>query len=302
MEPEDPRGARPLARCLNLLTWNLGYGGLGAASEFISDGGTRLRIEDAGWSRRWMSEIAAFVAKREENALLFQEAARPSYINHGCDLWGALCRALPAHAHSYAHEYRIPLPFGFGIETACANFHRGLTNTSNALHRLPSGGNHWLRQYPVLATRFEFAGAPFTVMNAHLSAFDPGARLRARQLAALLALAAAEYAAGRHVVVGADFNYELEPRPRPHTTDMKHMAWLHAFPLAALPPGWRVVADAATPTFRSGDKPYVRGGNYCGIIDGFIVAPNVEVVNVSAIDLDFAASDHNPVRLTVNAQ
>jgi endonuclease/exonuclease/phosphatase family metal-dependent hydrolase len=143
---------------------------------------------------------------------------------------------------------------------------------------------------------------PFTLIDAHLSAFDAGARLRARQLAELLRLASAEYADGRHVVIGADFNYELCPSPRPHTTDPNHMAWLHPFPWQALPAGWRIAADPATPTFRSADKPYARGENYAGIIDGFIASPNVEILGVAGIDLDFAWSDHNPVALTVRAR
>jgi exonuclease III len=34
------------------------------------------------------------------------------------------------------------------------------------------------------------------------------------------------------------------------------------------------------------------------VIDGFIVSPNVEVLSVQTIDLDFKNSDHNPVKLT----
>lgn len=42
-------------------------------------------------------------------------------------------------------------------------------------------------------------------------------------------------------------------------------------------------------------KKYVEGENFVTIIDGFIVSPNVEIVNVQGKDLKFENSDHNPV-------
>jgi endonuclease/exonuclease/phosphatase family metal-dependent hydrolase len=284
---------------LKIFTWNLGYAGLGREAEFLADGGSRLRTDGAELPRRWAQGIADFVASRAEDVLLVQEAAKPSWINHGCDLWGALRRALPGHSHSYAHEIRIPLPFGIGTETGCAVFFGPQLKATQKFAQLPGHGRSIFRQYPVLLLRFECEGVPFTIMNAHLSAFDAGARLRRRQLRELLSIAGAEYAVGRNVVIGADFNYELAPAPRPHTTDPKHMEWLHPFPLEALGAGWRIAADMAVPSFRSADKPFVRGENYAGIIDGFIVSPNVEVSSVAAIDLGFECSDHNPVTLTV---
>jgi endonuclease/exonuclease/phosphatase family metal-dependent hydrolase len=286
---------------LQILTWNLGYAGLGREAEFLADGGSRLRVACPDHPRRWARGIADFIASRAEDVLLLQEAAKPSWINHGNDLLGALRRVPSGRTEVYAHEVRIPLPFGAGSETGCAIFCAPQLEPAQQVARLPGHGRNFFRQYPVLLLRFDSEGASFTIINAHLSAFDAGARLRSRQLRELLRIAGAEYATGRHVVIGADFNYELAPPPRPHTTDPKHMEWLHRFPPEALGAGWRIAVDTGVPTFRSADKPYVRGENYAGIIDGFIVSPNVHVLSVAAIDLGFACSDHNPVTLTVSA-
>lgn len=286
---------------LTVLTWNLGYSGLGAEAEFVADGGKRLRVANRDLPGRWKAMISQFLASRTEDALLLQEVARPSWANHRTDLFSDLCGHFPGRPHRYAHEVRLPLPFGCGNEIGCVTFSSHRLGGRFETKRLPGHGRDYVRQYPALLLRFDHAGAAITLVNAHLSAFDDGARLRARQLAALLAIGAAECAAGRHVVIGADFNYELAPPPRPHTTDMKHMAWLHSFPPRALPDGWRIACDPAVPTFRSADKPYRAGENYCGVIDGFIVSPGLEVVKVAGFDLDFAASDHNPVALTVRA-
>jgi len=44
------------------------------------------------------------------------------------------------------------------------------------------------------------------------------------------------------------------------------------------------------------ERSYSRGENYTTIIDGFIVSPGVEVLEVSTTDLDFQPGDHQPVR------
>ena len=35
------------------------------------------------------------------------------------------------------------------------------------------------------------------------------------------------------------------------------------------------------------------------VIDGFILSPNIELLQVEGVNLDFADSDHNPVLISV---
>lgn len=284
---------------LSLLTWNLGYAGLGKDAEFKADGGKRYRVADPEGPRRWAKTIADFLASRSEDVLLLQEVARASWVNHRIDLWRMLVGALAGQAHRYAHEFRIPLPFGFSSETACAVFYRRSLEASCELSRLPGRALPFLRQFPLLILRFDHGGAPYSVIDCHLAAFDPQARLRAQQLMRLFAIAQQEQRNGRLVAIGGDFNFELVPPPHAHTTDPKHMAWLHPFPEGALPAEWQIAADPRTPTFRSNDKPYKAGENYRGIIDGFILSPELRIAKIEALDLSFEASDHNPVRIEI---
>src|SRR5262249_17192944 len=103
---------------LSLLTWNLGYAGLGAEAEFVADAGPGFRVESREGPGRWTKAIAGFAGSRREDLLLFQEAAKPSWVNHGCDLLGALETSLRDRTNSYAYEFNIPLPFGMGSKTA----------------------------------------------------------------------------------------------------------------------------------------------------------------------------------------
>jgi hypothetical protein len=52
------------------------------------------------------------------------------------------------------------------------------------------------------------------------------------------------------------------------------------------------VVDTTSPTNRTLEQPYRAGVNYTSVLDGFLVSPNIEVVDVTTIDLG-AHSDHN---------
>ena len=154
------------------------------------------------------------------------------------------------------------------------------------------------RHYGVVVAR---VAPDWTFASVHLSAFDEGAQTRRRQLAELLDWAQAEHARGRRVVIGGDFNYLLTETSFPHTTADEHLFWVHAFPREALPAGWTIAADPATPSNRTNQQPYVEGVNYRSVIDGFVVSPGVEVLEVRGVDLGFLHSDHQPVRLRIRA-
>ena len=61
----------------------------------------------------------------------------------------------------------------------------------------------------------------------------------------------------------------------------------------------RFAVDDSAPTCRLLNQPYSgnRATTQFYVIDGFIVAPNVEVKAVNVIETDFQYTDHNPVKL-----
>ena len=66
-----------------------------------------------------------------------------------------------------------------------------------------------------------------------------------------------------------------------------------------IPDGWKFVTDYTKPTSRLLNEVY--SGTYedtqLYIIDGFIVGPNIEIMNVEVIENNFLYSDHQPVKL-----
>jgi len=113
-----------------------------------------------------------------------------------------------------------------------------------------------------------------------------------------------EYQKGNYVVVGGDWNLILpgvDPDNQfPHSE--ARPGFYLPFPADWTPPGWQWAYDASAPSNRTVSQPWQPGVNYVTVIDGFLVSPNVEVLEVQTDDLNFADSDHNPVRARLRAR
>lgn len=147
------------------------------------------------------------------------------------------------------------------------------------------------------------------MINLHMSAYDQGGKIRAKQLEMLNGVLSAEYAAGNYVVAGGDFNHCLiadgfesdEEALSFYESKQKVPEWVKGSILhgAELADGFEIKASAAgAATCRGADMPYEKGVNYETVIDGFIVSDNIEVTEEGTVDIAYAYSDHNPVKMT----
>lgn len=147
------------------------------------------------------------------------------------------------------------------------------------------------------AASFALPQGELVLGNLHLAAFDPEAGLRADQLERLAEFLQAETAKGSTVVLGGDWNLVLADTRFPHTTEERFLGWIHPLPSGFPPPGYRFAVDRTTPTVRTLERPYLHGENFTGIIDGFLVSADAELLDVRTYDLAFRFSDHHPVLL-----
>jgi endonuclease/exonuclease/phosphatase family metal-dependent hydrolase len=299
-------GAAAAGDSLTLLTWNIGFAGLGAESDFFADGGRAWRAQSRALVERNARAIAARLQSEAADVFMIQELARGSWLTHGFDVEATVRVAQAGRRLAFAPVVNVLGVPGVG-ELAVGNGTFSSVASSGATrHALPSKPalpGVTLQHFNVLESRFPIAGrsAEWVTFNLHLAAFDNGT-LRRQQLVHVLRLMEAEYAAGNHVIAGGDWNLRLAATEFPHTTANKAKFWVRDFPAELKPAGWQWGVDAAKPTCRTLEQPYVAGRNYRCVIDGFLVSPNVEVVRVETTDLDFAFSDHNPVRLEVRAK
>lgn len=288
---------------LDLLTWNLGYGGLGARSDFVADGGTHAFPPSRAAVEANVQGIHDFLAQQNADIVVLEELARGGPANYWVNVKARVDAALAGREQIFFADFKTRLmPWPLAMSHGQGIYSR-LAVESTDVVSLPAENSGILgvkRRYAATVARL--AGpARWSVITTHLAAFDADAAVRTRQLRELLAWADREYKSGRHVVIGGDFNLQLVDTHFPNTTEHKYLFWIFPFPRDALPPGWHIAADPATPSVRTNERPYRRGENYTTIIDGFLLSPNVTLEQVNGLDLDFQHSDHNPVHARVRA-
>ena len=291
---------------LSVMIWNLGYGGLGAESDFVSDGGDHLLPPDRATVAKNISGVRRFLEGADVDVVLLQEVAGASFLTRGESVRSEIEAIFDDRDNAFSADFRLRfLPRYYAPRHGLFSSVR-IADVERSIIRLPEEpgylGGLTRRLYHTQLIRVPFAGGEWSILNVHLSAFDEGADVRTAQLEAVLALAEAEYARGRHVVIGGDWNLEFDNPGRPSTTSEEDLFWLHPFPADRLKTGWKAAFDPATPTVRTNNKPYRAGENYTTVIDGFVVSPNVEAVAVSASDLDFQFADHQPVTARFRAK
>lgn len=285
---------------LRIVTWNVGYGSLGAGADFVADGGTSIRALDRRSIVTAAHLVGETLAHLNADLVLLQEVAGASFVTRGVDVAAGVLRPLSGYRTASWEDFATtllppPLRISHGMMTLAR-----IAGPECTAHPLPQEPGFRLgmlkKHYGALVTRIPLAdGREWVIMNIHLSAFDDGGAVRARQVAAVLKLAQAEYRRGAHVVVGGDWNMRLTATSFPHDTETKYLSWIHDFPREAVPEGWAFGLDPSVPSVRTLHRPYEAGVNYVTIVDGFLVSPNVTIERVETTDLGFRHTDHHPV-------
>ena len=293
---------------LRIMTWNLGYAGLGAESDFVVDGGKHFLPPSKSIVQKNLEGIAQHLKDHPMDVTLLQEVAEPGLLSRGVDVAGHIAdRVFPKIDQSFHPDMAtklIPPPLRFAHGSA---IYSGKTIQAARTSPLPVepkfAAGFIKKMYVAHIAEIPIIGRDqkWIVMNIHLAAFDDNAAARTAQLQKVLDIAANFYRAGNYVVVGGDWNLEFEPSTMPHNTNSKCRFWIHPFPKEMIPEGWTLATDTRAPTVRTVHQPYLRGENYTTYIDGFLASPNVDVHDVATQDLQFAFSDHQPVVGTFEA-
>lgn len=304
---------------LRFVTWNVGYGGLGAESDFsYDDAGMWVSGSSMVRSPRPLVEknlrgATDFLQQAQADFFLLQEVDVASDRSYRIDQYAEYQRVLPGWAASFAINYqcqRVPIPLlepwnalgkalsGLGTLSRC--------QPSEAVrHQLPG---HYpmpdrmfqldrcaaLHRYP---TRW---GKDLVVINIHNSAYDPGDKIKAVQLPYLRDLALAEFGKGNFVVIGGDWN-QCPPYFRFDALAPQGAQGYGQgnIPDDFFPENWRYGYDPTMPTNRKARDPYVKGQTFETLIDFFVVSPNVRIRAVKGVGQGFQFSDHQPVWMEV---
>lgn len=301
----DNAAAAPIGDSLTVYSWNIGYAGVGAETDFFMDGGSNVNPSDEAVARNLMA-IKDFISSNPADAWLLQEvdvhSNRTGYLNE----LEAISEIYPGN-FALAYNYKcafvpIPLPPIGKIESGIATFTNGTVQSASERIALPcpfswpSSTANLKRCLLVTRLAIEGSDKEVVLVNLHLEAYDDGEG-KAAQTKLLMEILQQEYARGNYVIAGGDFNQTFPGvlDSFPVTGDVWAPGVMEE---SALPDGFRYAFDGKTTSCRLLNKPLDESSQKY-VLDGFIVSPNVQIDLVETVDLGFANSDHNPVKLQV---
>ena len=305
---DESAPALPQGESLTVLSWNIGYAGLGSNADFFMDGGENVKSSDRVQVESNLLNISQLLyGENAPDLVLLQEVDTNSSRTYNIDQSACLAGANAAHALNYSCPF-VPFPL-----PPIGKVNSGVfTTTDYAIDRAERVSLPCPFSWPVSTANLkrcllvsylpiEGSDRQLVLVNLHLEAYDDGEG-KIAQTRQLNEFIQAEYEKGNYVIAGGDFNQifpgSLEVYPNTHpelwepgvlTEDM-------------LPVGWSYAYDLRVPSCRLLNRPYdpedtENTQHY--VIDGFILSPNVTLESVETLDEGFIASDHNPVLLRV---
>lgn len=300
---------------------NIGFGAYGPDYSFFMDTGEMLDgTPTQGLYGRAMSRESVLentqaaldtLQQLDADLMLLQEVDENAHRSYRVNQREMTVQAFAGHSHVWGENFHsgfLLYPFNdpHGDTTA------GLQTLSRyrvdkAVRRsYPIDESFFLkftdldRCFTVLYLPVENSDRQLVVVHSHMSAYDEGGTVRARQLELLCDVIEAEYEAGNYVIVGGDFNHALYGTAHAFESQQAFPGWVQTMDDADLPEHFAFVEAEngfEVPTCRGADLPYTPGVNYTTVVDGFLVSDNVRAT-AQNIDAGFAFSDHNPVELT----
>ena len=296
---------------LSVMIWNIGYAGLGNDMSFFYDGGDRVRASGERVKQNLDAITRELANNKSADLYLLQEVDVASKRSYHTDQFRRIHSALGSYNGYFALNYRVqfvPLP----PHNPLGKVTSGLASFSSFIpsrvmrHDMP-GGYGWPKRLFMLdrcfmTLRFPMKeGQDLVVVNTHNSAYDTGT-LKKKEMEHLRSFLLSEYEKGNYLIVGGDWNqFPTGIHSHEDTYAGMDSAKTTTIEPDFMPQGWRWGYDPATPTNRSLKLPY-RADTPTAVIDFYLVSPNISLIEVQTIPLNFQPSDHHPVRARFHLQ
>lgn len=308
LNQQHPVSQVPIPAELNILIWNIGYGGLGKEMDFFYEGGKMVR-PNASQSQKYLDGITEFLTANDSiDVFMLQEVdfgSRRSYFTQQATvLSSAVKNSTYSTAVNYLSDF-VPVPFFEPM----GKVNSGLMTISRfppaECKRISAPGSYtwpkrlFMLKRCILVSRFQLPGQhELVLVNLHNSAFDDADALRDEELKLIKAFAVDEFQKGNYLIIGGDWN-QNPPSLNMHDQVPFKVKSLRPIPDSLIANDWTWVFDNKLPTNRDVDKPFDADSTLCSLIDFFLVSPNISVLETHTINLGFENSDHLPVILKV---
>ncbi|HAH60059.1 MAG TPA: hypothetical protein DCL86_18160, partial [Bacteroidales bacterium] len=294
---------------LNLVSWNIGYAGLGKEMDFFYEGGTMMRPTREQYQNYLTGVINRLSSFNHSDFLLLQEVDTLAHRSYNVNQYAAISARMHDYCASFAINYKawVPLP----IYKPMGRVRAGITTLSRQApfevtrHAFETGYswpmNLFMLNRCFLVARYKTKNQKeFVLVNIHNSAFSDAAEIREKELAALKSFVINEYKNGNAVIVGGDWNQNPPGMDATAILNMYKFQPIHPpIPEDFLPPGWQFAYDPKHTTNRHVDKSYTEGVTFSTLIDFYMLSPDVELLWVKTIPFGFKVSDHQPVQMQV---
>jgi len=292
----------------NILTWNIGYAGLGKEMDFFYEGGKMVR-PTSELHKRYLNNILNELKDADSADFIFlQEADQHSKRTFYTDEVKGISEKLNNYYSVFGVNYDVPF-VPIPVMEPMGRVRAGQMTLSkmapdSAFRYATEGSYTWPKRLFLLdrcfvLTQFKLpSGHTLSLVNVHNSAFSDAAEARQKELNLLKNLMVGLYRSG-YVIVGGDWNQNPPGfDPKLFVDGNKGYAFEHV-PETFCPEGWNWAMDKMQATNRNVNEAFVKGKTLTTMIDFFIVSPNVEVVSVKTNPNGFVNSDHQPVAMKV---
>lgn len=318
LEPDLPletenqqEGAVPVNTTLKAVSYNIGFGAYIPDYTFFMDGGKESWARSEELCRETVQGAGGYVSSLDADIILFQEVDLDSTRSYHIDQYELLQEIFPKYASTFAVNYDSGFLF-YPLTEPHGKSYAGITTFSryeieSAVRRklaidesIPNKFFDLDRCYSVSRIPTD-NGKYLCVFNVHLTAYGGDESIRTGQFMMLCEEMASEYEAGNYVICGGDFNQDVTGDSVTWFNGADaYSSWAQPLQLQYLPEEFQVCEETTaqrSPSVRDNDIPYTPGVSFVATVDGFIVSPNVEIVALDNLDVEFEYSDHNPVEL-----
>ena len=303
---EGTAEALPEEKELTLLSFNIGFGAYSDDYSFFMDGGKYSRVLSREAAEENVSAVRSLIDRESPDLVLLQEVDLNSTRSYHLNETEMITEGAP-YSSVFAQNYDSPYLF-YPVTCPHGRSRSGILTLSSV--KIQSAAR---KELPIETSVMKLIDldrcysksyiptekGTLVLFNLHLSAYTSDGTIADEQLRVLTSDMTAEREAGNYVIAGGDFNKDLLGNASlVFGVDGGNYTWAKPIPEGIIPPSLTLCASDNAPSCRNADEPYTPGHTFVLTVDGFLVSDNVEALKCETLDLSFANSDHNPVKLT----
>ncbi len=298
----------PTNKELTLTTYNIGFGAYSDDYSFFMDGGKYSRAFSKDAVIKNTTGALNAVKDISPDFMLFQEVDIHGTRSYNVNQKNILTNSFASFDNVFAQNYDSPYflypfnkPIGANKSGLLTLSHFDISASTRKSLPIENSFNKYLdldRAYTVSILKTD-NGKKLALYNVHLSAYTSDGSIADEQLKLLSEDMAAQYNKGNYVVAGGDFNKDLLGDSSKYFKRSEgEFNWAAPFDSLLLPQGFIHSTGSNAPSCRNADSPFRGDGtDFVLSVDGVITSPNVEIISCETVDIKFAFSDHNPVKL-----